>query len=67
MSYRPDKQSIATPVTTILDGIAVLDEAVTARIESGAFTSEHITEICDLSKRLMSLRHELQQVKQGNW
>ncbi len=67
MSYRSEIQSLATPVTKIIDGIVQLDEAVTARIESGAFTSEHITEICDLSRRLMSLRHELQQVKQGNW
>ncbi len=67
MSYRENTQSLATPVTQIIDGIVGLDAAVTARIESGAFTSEHITEICDLSRRLMSLRHELQQVKQGNW
>lgn len=67
MSYRPDTQSLATPVTKILDGIVQLDEAVTARIESNAFTPDHLDEISELSNRLMSLRYELQQVKQGNW
>lgn len=67
MSYRPDSQSLATPVTKILDGIAEFDKAVTERIESSAFTPDHTHEIHELSVRLMSLRHELQQIKQGNW
>lgn len=64
---RPPEQSLADPLGEILDGIKSFDEAVTARIESGAFTESHINEIHDLSVRLMSLRVELSKMKRGNW
>lgn len=67
MSYRPASQSIATPAQKILEGIATFDAAVTERIESGAWTDDHTTEIHVLSLKLMSLRKELADITQRDW
>jgi hypothetical protein len=67
MSDRPVEQSLRLPAAAILARIKEFDLAVTSRIESNAFTPDHIDEIHELSLKLVALRPELQKIVNENW
>lgn len=67
MSYRDPAQGIGEPANELASNIESLLAPIDARLESGEWSDDHVTELMILLSELTELKYKLLQLARKNW